>query len=90
MQEEALGTRLIINLIFEKLYSFIRTIFLFLDTRGEKRSIWVKPGRTEKWWENLSSGKMCAQKWKDNFRMSRENFQELVKLIQPYAKKKIL
>ena len=54
----------------------------------KKRSIWVKPERTDKWWKNLSSGKMCAQEWKDNFRMSRENFQELVKLIRPYAKER--
>lgn len=48
--------------------------------------MWRKPGRTDKWWDNLVSGKMHEDTWKENFRMSKTDFYELVSLIRPHAK----
>ena len=48
--------------------------------------MWKKPGRTDKWWENLYSGKTSEEDWKKNIRMSKEDFEILVSLIRPFYK----
>ena len=53
-----------------------------------KRSIWVKPGRTDKWWENLYLGRMNDEEWIHNFRMRKADFTKLVSLIRPYMQSK--
>ena len=49
-----------------------------------KRCCWVKPGRTEQWWMNMINGTAPEEFWQKNFRMSREEFMELEKELQPY------
>ena len=46
----------------------------------------MKPGRTDKWWDNLYSGNATEDAWIQNFRMTKADFLELVDLIRPYAK----
>ena len=59
-------------------YSRIRKL------RRQKRSTWVKNGRTEAWWINMISGITPADEWKRNFRMAREEFQNLCEELRPY------
>ena len=59
-------------------YSHIRKL------RRQKRSTWVKNGRTEAWWINMISGITPADEWKRNFRMAREEFQNLCEELRPY------
>ncbi|XP_057310515.1 putative nuclease HARBI1 [Hydractinia symbiolongicarpus] len=54
-----------------------------------KRKCWIKPGRTDKWWDNLHIvGNMCDDTWLQNFRMTKQQFMKLVELIRPYAKER--
>ena len=50
-----------------------------------KKSIWVKPGRTDRWWRNLINGKLAQEEWKKNLRMAKADFHKLVGLIKPFA-----
>lgn len=50
-----------------------------------KKSVWVKPGRTDRWWQNLISGKLAQEEWKKNLRMAKADFHKLVDLIKPFA-----
>ena len=59
-------------------YSRIRKL------RRQNRSTWVKNGRTEAWWINMISGITPADEWKRNFRMAREEFQNLCEELRPY------
>ena len=48
-----------------------------------KRRRWINPGRTDRWWQNLWSGKLLESEWSSNLRMSREDFMELVEIMRP-------
>ena len=50
----------------------------------KKKSIWVKQGRTDKWWENMISGLSSSDCWKKNFRMSKEEFLNLCEELGPF------
>ena len=41
------------------------------DRRARRlpRSLWIKPGRTDQWWQNMITGKLGPENWKENFRM---------------------
>ena len=49
-----------------------------------RRKVWVRPGRTDTWWQNLLSGKLPEDEWKLNLRMNRQDFNELVSVIAPF------
>ena len=49
-----------------------------------KRRWWVAPGRTDNWWIRMTSGEAPPEEWNKNFRMSRENFVELVNELRPF------
>ena len=51
----------------------------------KKRTMWIKPGRTEKRWRQMIAGKAPEDEWKNNFRISRACFVSLVEMIRPYA-----
>ena len=61
---------------------------MFFRFLWKKKSIWVKPGRTDRWWQNLSNDKLVEEEWKKNLRISKANFLKLVNLIKPYAKER--
>ncbi|XP_028405233.1 uncharacterized protein LOC114527736 [Dendronephthya gigantea] len=44
----------------------------------QRRSAWYVKGRTDKWWDNMISGRLPENNWKKNFRMSRQQFEKLV------------
>ena len=49
-----------------------------------RRQVWQKPGRTDIWWQILLSGKLAKGEWKKNSRMTRDDFLELLSLIEPF------
>ena len=51
---------------------------------GSIRTCWYKPGRTDSWWENIWTGTAPEECWKENFRMSRTSFVNLVAELRPY------
>ena len=50
----------------------------------KKKRWWVAPGRTDNWWIRMTSGEAPPEEWNKNFRMSRENFVELVNELRPF------
>lgn len=46
--------------------------------------MWIKPGRTDLWWQNLICNRMARDEWKLNFRLDRSSFLKLLNLIAPY------
>ena len=52
--------------------------------RRKKKSVWVKPGRTDMWWENMIMGVSSPECWQKNFRMTREQFNELCDELRPH------
>lgn len=52
--------------------------------RRKKRRWWVAPGRTDNWWIRMTSGEAPPEEWNKNFRMSRENFMEIVNELRPF------
>ena len=55
-------------------------------TRPRRRH-WVRPGRTSLWWDNIRNGVSCEE-YKENFRMSKENFSSLCEELRPYIERK--
>ena len=49
-----------------------------------KRQRLVNPGRTAVWRNNLINGELDESEWKDDLRMSREDFMVLVDKLRPY------
>ena len=49
-----------------------------------KRTCWHKPGRTDLRWENIWTGIAPKECWKQNFRMSRTSFVNLVAKLRTY------
>ena len=52
--------------------------------RRRPRRFWIRPGRTSLWWDNFLNGVTLEEEWKENFRMSRVSFFNLVSLLRPY------
>ena len=67
--------------------TLLRVTYVF-QVSLKKKSIWVKPGRTDRLWQNLSNDKLVEEEWKKNLRISKANFLKLVNLIKPYAKER--
>lgn len=51
------------------------------------RKFWIRPGRTNSWWSNILAEKVVAKEWKENFRLSRENFYRLCNELRPFLTK---
>jgi len=47
----------------------------------------VRPGRTSLWWENFVNNIVVAEEWRENFRMSKENFMKLCDKVRPFLLK---
>lgn len=39
-----------------------------------KGRVGIRPGRSNEWWKSFLDGKIVADEWKENFRMSQESF----------------
>jgi len=48
---------------------------------------WIAPGRTRAWWDNFVSGNVLPSEWRNNFRMSRDNFYKLCNELWPFITK---
>ena len=48
------------------------------------RRYWVRPGKTKLWWSNFLNGIVLDEEWKENFRMSKQNFFNLAGLLRPF------
>ena len=53
----------------------------------EPRRWWVKPGRTQAWWDGFVKNIVPLEEWKDKFRMSRAPFFSLCDLLRPYIQR---
>ena len=49
-----------------------------------KRRFWVKPGRTDLWWQNMIQNRCLEEDWRKNFRMSKNEFMKLVDELRPF------
>ena len=47
----------------------------------------MRPGRTSLWWENFVNNIVVAEEWRENFRMSKENFMKLCDKVRPFLRK---
>ena len=47
----------------------------------------MRPGRTSLWWENFENNIVVAEDWRENFRMSKENFMKLCDKVRPFLLK---
>ena len=48
------------------------------------RSIWFHPGRSDIWWVNMINHISLTSEWKKNFRLTFEQFMQLVEKLRPY------
>ena len=46
--------------------------------------MWVRPGRTSAWWDNIRDGISLPEEYKENFRMSRESLEKLCEELRPF------
>ena len=52
--------------------------------RRKQRSTWFNNGRTDQWWKNMFTGVSPEQDWKRNFRMTRQEFDDLCEQLRPH------
>ena len=55
--------------------------------QNAKRRFWVRPGRTDGWWQNFVNNVVVAEEWRENFRMSRDSFFLLCNRLRPILEK---
>lgn len=51
------------------------------------RTCWVRPGRTDAWWNNFMNDVVVAKEWKENFRMGKNNFFKLCDELRPFLER---
>ena len=59
-----------------------------INRARRSRRFWVRPGRTSIWWQNFVDNAVLPEEWKENFRMSKDNFLQLCSLLRPYIERK--
>ena len=55
--------------------------------KNRKHRFWIRPGRTNAWWNNVISDRFIAEEWRGNFRMSNTSFTKLCYELRPYLNK---
>ena len=55
---------------------------------GKSRRFWVRPGRTNAWWDNFLLAIVVPEEWRENFRMSTESFMKLCDFVRPFVHKR--
>lgn len=58
-----------------------------LGKKRKQRSVWMKT-RSNDWWDRIVATEFADEDWKENFRMSRASFNELVLLLEPFMSPK--
>ena len=51
------------------------------------REFWVRPGRTNSWWQSFFQDKVLPCDWRENFRMSKESFLVLCEMLDEHIAK---
>ena len=54
-----------------------------------RRRFWKRPGRCGSWWNNFRNDFVIGEEWKENVRMSEENFNKLCDQVRPFVEKKL-
>ena len=52
------------------------------------RRSWIKPGRTQAWWNSFANNIVPSEKWKDNFRIPRATFYSLCDILRAHIELK--
>ena len=53
-----------------------------------RRTHWIRPDRTSAWWDNIRNGVSLEVDYKENFRMRKENFENLCEELRPYLSRR--
>ena len=70
-----------------RIFNFWRKMMMMKMMKAARLYIYFPYGEiSNKWWDNLINERMHKDAWKNSFRMSKENFYELVSLILSHAK----
>ena len=55
----------------------------------EERKYWVRPGRTDLWFQNILNNQSADEEWVENFRMSKASFNNLCEQLKDYLLKEM-
>ncbi|XP_075542476.1 uncharacterized protein LOC142576301 [Dermacentor variabilis] len=58
-----------------------------LEKEWKQRGVWMKT-RPNDWWDRIVAAEFTDEDWRDNFKMSRASFSELVLLLEPFMSSK--
>ena len=53
------------------------------------RRFWVRPGKTNMWWQGFAQNIVTDEQWRDNFRMDNTSFYKLCDERRPYLTKQL-
>lgn len=76
----------------KKMLAQIATLSVYTNKKRRnrrKRRFWVRPGRTNAWWNSFVTDNVVAEEWKENFRMSKLSFNKLCDELRPYIEKQV-
>ena len=59
------------------------------QNRHDRRTCWVKTGRTSVWWDKFLNNEFMDCDCLKNFRMSKTSFENLVNILRPYLEKQV-
>ena len=71
-------------MIISKRFFYLKKLFI----KRQKRTCWIKAGRTSAWWKKFQENEVPASEWKDKFRMTKQSFHELCEIVHPHLVKK--
>ena len=55
--------------------------------KRQARRFWVRPGRTQVWWQNFLNNIVVDEEWKENFIMTKNTFMELCEELRGHLQK---
>eukprot|EP00794_Sanderia_malayensis_P002264 gene2264-2597_t len=60
-----------------------------IEDKGQRkaRRYWERPGHTSVWWLNFVQEVVVPEEWRENFRMSQDNFLNLCQELRPFLQK---
>ena len=54
---------------------------------SKPKRFWTRPGRTSAWWDAFIENVVLPEEWRENFRMSKELFTNLVAELKPFIQR---
>ena len=55
----------------------------------QKRSFWIRPGKSSLWWGNFITNKVTVEEWKTNFHLNHNTFNMLCGELQPFIQQRV-